>query len=215
MTASRLPHVSGRFRVNACAVLGVVVGAGTALIVPWQLAVLAGWGVLCLALLAWVWIEIGRCDAAHTERLSTIEDPTHSTAAVVMVTASVMSLVGVALGLLKARQGDGGMEVALTVSAVLAVVLSWLVVHSMFTLRYAHEYYTSPVGGITFAGGEAPDYLDFAYFAFTVGMAFAVSDAVATSRRIRRVTLRHALVSYLFGAVIVGLTINVMAGFIR
>ncbi|MDO8392419.1 MAG: DUF1345 domain-containing protein [Actinomycetota bacterium] len=215
MNVSRLPHVSGRFRVNCCALLGAAVGAAVVPFVPWQLAVLIGWGVLCVALLTWVWVEIGPCDATHTERLSTIEDPTHSTSVVVMVTASVMSLVGVAEGLAKAREEDGGLQMALTVGAILAVVLSWLVVHSMFTLRYAHEYYITPVGGIAFPGGEAPDYLDFAYFAFTVGMAFAVSDAVVASRNIRRVTLRHALVSYLFGAVIVGLTINVMAGFIR
>ena len=69
--------------------------------------------------------------------------------------------------------------------------------------------------GIAFPGEDQPDYRDFAYYAFTVGMSFAVSDTDVTSREIRRITLRHALVSYLFGTVIVGLTINVLATFIQ
>jgi uncharacterized membrane protein len=219
MDVPRLPHVSGRFRINACALGGIVAGAAAAPFESWQLSVLIGWAVLCVTLLGWIWIEIGRCDPQHTEQRSTIEDPTRTTSVAVMVAASVMSLAGVGLGLAKARQLVDLDKVLLTTGSVLAVVLSWLVVHTMFTLHYAHEYYKLPVGGITFGAGQGadaePDYRDFAYFAFTVGMAFAVSDTPVTSASIRRITLRHALVSYLFGAVIVGLTINVMAGFIR
>jgi uncharacterized membrane protein len=132
-----------------------------------------------------------------------------------MTTASVVSLAGMAMGLIKARQSTQPLEAVLTVVAVLTVALSWCVVHTMYTLRYAHLYYRDPVGGISFHTDQPPDYHDFAYLAFTVGMAFAVSDTDLTGRQIRRTCTRHALVSYLFGAVIVGLTINVMAGFVR
>jgi uncharacterized membrane protein len=103
----------------------------------------------------------------------------------------------------------------LTVMAVLAVAVSWVVVHTMYALRYAHLYYREQPGGIDFHDDEAPDYRDFGYLAFTIGMSFAVSDPDINDRTIRRTVTEHALVSYVFGAIIVGLTINVMAGFIR
>jgi uncharacterized membrane protein len=207
-------HASARLRVNLCAGAGIVATSGSAPFVPWQLSTLLGWVTLAGTLLAWTWSEIAPCDAQVTERLSTTEDSSRIVAVLVMVTASVMSLGSVAIGLEKSRHVELGMEIALTIASVLVVLLSWIVVHTMFTLRYAHQYYISPVGGISFPGGAAPDYRDFAYFAFTIGMSFATSDCEITSRQIRRIALRHALVSYVFGAVIVGATINVMASFI-
>ena len=207
-------HVSARLRVNLCAGAGIVAALVSAPFVPWQLSTLLGWVTLAGTLLAWTWSEISPCDAQQTERLSTIEDSGRVTAALVMVTASVMSLGSVAVGLEKSRHVAVGMEIALTIASVLVVLLSWVVVHTMFTLHYAHQYYIAPVGGVSFPGGAAPDYRDFAYFAFAIGMSFATSDCDITSRAIRRIALRHALVSYLFGVVIVGATINVMASFI-
>ncbi len=215
MRFDRTRRFSARLRVNVCAVIGLAAGLIAAPFAPWQMSLLIGWIGLTGSLLAWIWTENIGCDAAATQARSTAEDNSRITAVAVMVTASVVSLVGVGFGLAKARHVDSPMEVALTVVAVLSVVLSWCVVHSMFTLRYAHQYYIAPVGGIEFPGGTVPDYLDFAYFAFTIGMSFAVSDTNVTSRVVRRIALRHALVSYLFGTVIVGLTINVIAGFIQ
>lgn len=214
MAATRVHRVSARTRVNACAVIGLVAGGVAGLFVPWQLSVLIGWLALSCTLLGWIWAEIGGCDAAATKQLSTAEDASHSTAVIVMVTASVVSLGGVAMGLAKSRHVSFPLEVALTVVCVLAVLSAWFVVHTMFTLRYAHAYYLEPAGGIEFPGGTQPAYHDFAYFALTIGMSFATSDSEITLSRIRQIALRHALVSYLFGTVIVGLTINVMASFI-
>jgi uncharacterized membrane protein len=207
-------RISARLRVNLCGLCGLVAGGIAGLFVPWQLAVLIAWVVLSSVLLGWIWFDVGRCDAAATKARSTVEDSSHSAAVAVMVTASIVSLGGVAMGLAKSRHVGFGLELALTVVALLAVVLAWAVVHTMFTLRYAHEYYLEPCGGIDLPGGKAPDYGDFAYFAFTIGMSFATSDCEITTPLIRRIALRHALVSYLFGTAIVGLTINVMASFI-
>ena len=215
MRSDRTLRYSARLRVNVCAVIGLAAGLVSAPFTPWQMSLLIGWIGLTGSLLGWIWSEIIGCDAVATQARSTAEDDSRVTAVVVMVTASVVSLVGVGFGLAKARNVDFPMEVALTIVAVLAVVLSWSVVHSMFALRYAHQYYIEPVGGIEFPGGTVPDYRDFAYFAFTIGMSFAVSDTNVTSQVVRRIALRHALVSYLFGTVIVGLTINVIAGFIQ
>jgi len=95
--------------------------------------------------------------------------------------------------------------------AALTVILSWAVVHSVFALRYAHEYYTEPIGGIDFKNPDPPDYRDFIYVAFTVGMTFQVSDTDVQSRNVRRTVINHALLAYLFGAVILALTVNIAA----
>ena len=103
----------------------------------------------------------------------------------------------------------------LTTVAVATVVLAWATVHVVFVLRYADLYYNGEPGGVDFPGDEPPDYRDFVYLGFTVGMTYQVSDTDIHSRDIRRTITRHALISYLFGTVIIGVTINVMAGFIR
>jgi uncharacterized membrane protein len=96
---------------------------------------------------------------------------------------------------------------------MLTVASSWALVQTVFALRYAHEYYTDPIGGIDFKTPpeERPDYRDFAYVAFTVGMTFQVSDTDIQHRRTRRTVLRHALLAYLFGAVILAVVVNVIA----
>ncbi|HRB05253.1 MAG TPA: DUF1345 domain-containing protein, partial [Ilumatobacteraceae bacterium] len=171
---------SARLRVNVCAGIGLVAGLIPAPFAPWQLSLMVGWVGLTGSLLGWIWSESLRCDAAATQARSIAEDDSRVTAVVVMVTASVVSLLGVGFGLAKARHVGFPMEVTLTVVAVLSVMLSWCVVHSMFMLRYAHQYYIAPVGGIDFPGCTVPDYRDFAYFAFTIGMSFAVSDTNVT-----------------------------------
>lgn len=208
-------NLSSTWRVGICAVVGLLAGAVTVLFAPWQLAVLIGWSFVSGMLLLWVWAEVRPLDAAQTRARSTSEDSSPGTALLVVVTASVVSLAGVAFGLVEARHADRGLEVALTAMSVVSVALSWCLVHTMFTLHYAHQYYIEPVGGIDFPGGEAPDYRDFAYFSFAIGMSFATSDINISGRAVRHIALRHALVSYFFGAVIVGLVINVMAGFIQ
>lgn len=108
------------------------------------------------------------------------------------------------------------MEQALLILLAAAVVaVSWLTVHTLFMLRYGDLYYGDPVGGIDFNGDEQPDYLDFAYLALTIGMTFQVSDTSLTSKAMRRLAIRHALLSFVFVAVIVALAINSVASLLR
>jgi uncharacterized membrane protein len=97
--------------------------------------------------------------------------------------------------------------------AVATVALSWLAVQAVFILRYAHLYYVE--GGIDFHDDMAPNYADFAYVGFTIGMTYQVSDTDLNSKRIRRTALRHALLSYVFGIAVIAITINVVAGLLR
>jgi uncharacterized membrane protein len=98
--------------------------------------------------------------------------------------------------------------------AAFTVVVSWTVVNTVFTLRYARLYYRGAGGGVDFGtdSTQPPDYRDFAYLAFTIGMTYQVSDTMLRDRGIRRTVLLHAVLSYVFGVVIVSAGVNVVAG---
>jgi uncharacterized membrane protein len=198
-------------RVSLAAAVGIVVGVLTALKVPWQVATLSGWNAAAAVFCVWVWVTVRHKDAPTTQRIATIEDDSRSSAEVILVAASLASLVGVGLNLLKASQYTGTERALITSVAVATVALSWLVVQCVYTLRYAHVFYVEG-GGIDYHDGRAPDYGDFAYVAFTLGMTYQVSDTDITSKRIRMIALRQGLLSYVLGIAVVAMTINVVAG---
>jgi uncharacterized membrane protein len=211
-----LPTESQRRRVLTSFAIGLLAGLIVAAFAPWQLAVLAAWDVVALLMLTRVWARVHSFTPEQTMALATFEDDSRPLAELMLLNASVASLVGVAFGIVKANQTHSGLHPALTSISVLTVVLSWAVVHTVYMLRYAHEYYTPPVGGIDYKSGDyEPDYRDFAYVAFTIGMTFQVSDTDVNRREIRRTVLVHALISYLFGAVILALLVNVIAGWLN
>ena len=131
-----------------------------------------------------------------------------------LLAASTASLLSVAFGLHRANQAHGGLRFWLTFAVMTGIVCSWTVVHTVYVLRYAHIYYSTAGHGVTFPGDEKPDYWDFAYVSFTLGMTFQVSDNNFTSRRFRRVALVHCLLSYVFGTVVIATSINVLAGLV-
>ena len=125
-------------------------------------------------------------------------------------------LAAVGLALLRAGSASTGDTKAYLITlGLVSVALSWGLVHTVFTLRYARTFYSQPVGGIDFNEDDPPNYLDFAYLALTIGMTFQVSDTNLTTKAIRRIALSHALLSYLFGAVIVALVINVVSSLLH
>lgn len=207
--------ISERVRVAVCAAVGVLIGGAAATVTVWQQAVLLGWIATTLLLLGWIWIEIGRLDAGATRAVASREDASRTASRTIIVLACVASLGAVVLGLHRASSASGALEASLTVTALATVVLSWLLVHTFFVLRYAHLYYgLLPVGGVTFPGVDAPSYREFAYLGFTVGMTYQVSDTAVTDAAFRATVLRHALLSYVFGTAIVASAISVLAGLI-
>ena len=203
-------------RLVAVVGFGGVIGAVTALWCPWQLSTATAWNVVGFSWLSWVWLSIRRFDADQTRAHATSEDNSRVSAHALLVLACLASLGGAAADLLKANQAHGAGKVLLSAMGVVTVIASWAVVHTVFALRYAHEFYTPPIGGIDFKNeGEPPDYQDFAYVAFTLGMTFQVSDTDIQSRTIRRTALRHALLAYLFGAIILAVMVNVIANVIQ
>ena len=209
------PGAPALARLVVASAIGVVVAAVAMFVVSWQLALLCGWDASALTFLGVVWPGIVHVDGAQTEELATREDLTRDAARLLLLAASTASLVAVGLAISLANAETGGERAALLVIATLTVVLSWTVVNTVFLLRYAHLYYSAPPSGIEFGGNVAsdrPDYGDFAYLAFTIGMCYQVSDTSLRDRRIRRTVLMHSMLSYVFGVVIVATGVNIVAG---
>jgi len=171
-----------------------------------------GWDALAITLLVLTWFAILPMDAREAATHATREDPTRAVSDVLLLCAAVASLAAVGFFLLQASSVKGPTQDLLAGVGVGTVALSWLVVHTVFTLRYAMLYYTGPDGGVDFNQSAPPSYVDFAYLAFTIGMTFQVSDTDLESPAIRATALRHALLSFVFGAVIVATTVNLVAG---
>lgn len=202
-------------RVTWALLGGAVAGAVASLLTPLSASILLGWDVAVVIYLAWTWGAVQGLDPAVTAQLAKREDPSTPVADLVVIGAGTAMLAAVGFALVKAGQATGGMKAYLVTLGLVSVVLSWMVVHTVFALKYARAYYSEPAGGIEFNEDEPPNYIDFGYYAFTIGMTFQVSDTNITSRAVRRTTLHHALLSYLFGTVLLGLVINVVATLLK
>lgn len=207
--------MSARQRIATASGLGIIVGVTVGFFALWQAATLIGWDAAAVFYLATTWWTIGRLDAEGTERSAVRQDPSVAASEPVLIVAAIACLGGVGLALVRAGQLGGDTKAYLIVLAVASVVASWATVHTIFTLRYARLYYAGQNGGIDFNEKAPPSYVDFAYVAFTIGMTFQVSDTDLETHQVRRLALRHALLSYLFGAVIIGMTINVVASLLK
>jgi uncharacterized membrane protein len=204
------PGLAGR-RV-AVGAAGGVLAAALAVIVgaSWSVAVLLAEDTSALVFLVWVWATIGLADASATSRLARREDASRAAAEAVLLGAGAASLLAVVFTLGQARAAGPPGRGLLIALAIASVALAWISVHTVYVLRYARYYYSSPQGGIDFHG-EAPDYVDFAYLALTIGMTFQISDTDITAKRVRRAALHHALLSYVFGTVIVATAVSSVA----
>lgn len=199
----------------ACASGGALAAIPSLLWAPWQLTVLIGWLTTAALLLLWIWVEIGRLNAPTTAQVATREDDSRAAARAALIASSVTSLIAVVAALHRASTADFWLEATLTAASLMVVTFSWLVVNTVFVLRYAHLYYGgSAAGGVEFPGGQAPCYRDFAYLGFTIGMTFQVSDTAITDPEIRATVLRHALLAFAFNVAIIATTINIIAGLV-
>src|ERR1700721_2238953 len=201
-TGRRLQQASAGSRVTCALLVGAVIGIVASWFMVPSASILVGWDVAVAIYLGWTWSAVRRLDRGLTAQLAKREDPSAPAAEFLLIGAGNAPLGAVAFALVKAGQGAGG---------GLSVVRSWALIHPVFMLRYARAYYAEPAGGIEFNEEEPPNYVDFAYYAFTIGMTFQVADTNITAKTVRRITLHHALISYVFGAVLLGLVINVVA----
>lgn len=212
------PVRRSRLRFVVMLAAGLVAGTAAGLGGRWVEAPAVGWSVAALIYVLWVWIVIGRLDAAGTRAHATSEDPSHRVTDLMILAANVASLAAVAAVVIDSHSGSGGFRLAGGLLALASVALSWMLVQTLFTLRYAGLYFsTAPragaaVGGIDFNQPEPPQYTDFAYLATSLGMTYQVSDTALKNHAIRAEALKHSLLSYLFGTVILAATINLVIG---
>jgi uncharacterized membrane protein len=188
----------------AAAAIAVAEGAS------WSVAALFASDVAAIVFVSWVWLTVAGADHQATARIARAEDASRAAAEAILLGAGAASLVAVAFTLGQAGHAGSPERGLLTALALGSVALAWMSVHTVFVLRYARLYYSSPTGGIDFHG-EDPDYRDFAYLGLTIGMTFQVSDTELVGKRIRRVALHHALLSYVFGTGIVAITVSSVA----
>jgi uncharacterized membrane protein len=203
---------SARGRVLLASGFGGAVGVGLAFSPAAVAALLLGWIAAVALFVAWTWWEIWpqnpEATAAHARR----EDPSQPIADLACLSAAVASLVAVGILLVSAGNSKGAtklLEIGLSISAVAA---AWSLVHTIFTLRYARSYFATGECRISFNDDDPPRYSDFAYVAITVGLTFQISDTDLRSNKVRRLAIRHMLLSYLMGAVFVAITVNLVAG---
>ncbi|MDB5029897.1 DUF1345 domain-containing protein [Mucilaginibacter sp.] len=180
------------------------------------------WIAFALAVIIMDWIIILNAHPREIRKIAKLQDSSRTLIFLFVVAASIISL-GAILFLLKSTKGQPGANVTGHILLAMAsVVVSWWLVHTLFTMRYAHMYYdtdtddgqTKPLGGLQFPVETEPDYLDFIYFSFVIGMTFQVSDIEITDRHIRRLAWMHGLISFAFNTAIVALSINIVSSMI-
>jgi len=202
-----------RLRFLAMLVAGIAATLATGATGRWLQAPAAGWASAALVYVCWVWLAVGRMDPNETKAHATAEDPSRTTTDLLILAANVASLGAVAVVVVDSHQGDGGTQLGGAALVLASVALSWMLVQTLFTLRYAEHYYGGgSEGGVSFNQDEPPQYTDFAYLATSIGMTYQVSDTNLGNPRIRREALKHSLLSYLFGTVILAATINLVLG---
>lgn len=199
-------------RASVAAASGVIAGTTTALVGSWWLGPLVAWDAAAAVLLVWTWALIWNLSAAQATTLATRESPGRANSDLLLLGGSIVSLAAVGLVIVRANQ-EAGLDKGLLIGlSVISILLAWATVHTVYTLRYARLYYAGNPGGIDFNDSSAPSYPDFAYLALTIDMTFQVSDTSLSTNAFRRLALRHALRSYMFGTLIIATTINLIAG---
>ena len=183
----------------------------------WASNAVASWDVFAFFMLLLSWTPFLYSNPKQIRQKVKGMDSSQSFAFILVIVASFSSLFSVLILL-----NNNNLEVinrqSHTALSILAVALSWGLVHTVFTFRYAHKYYSDSeekedqhAGGLDFPMDDMPDYMDFAYFSFVIGMTFQVSDVTIKSRDFRQLVLVHSLLSFVFNTVIVALSINIIA----
>jgi uncharacterized membrane protein len=203
-----LPSAAG-VRLAGSLLAGAVAATAGVLLVDAQIGTLLGVAGVHAAFVASGWIALWPLDAATTRANTRREDFRPAAEELVVVAISLCGLLGIVMLLVVGHSLQGRLAAAVV---LVSVFLAWASLHLMYAARYAHLYYSGDEGGIDFNSDDRPAYRDFFYFSYNLGMTYQVSDTSVTSSGIRAVVLRHTLLSYIFGAVVLASAINLVAG---
>ncbi|MDB5124692.1 MAG: hypothetical protein JWP94_2821 [Mucilaginibacter sp.] len=214
-------RLDAHYRLMIALAVSIIVFFSVQARFSWPAVTLFTWISFALMVIILDWTVIITSHPREVRKIAKIQDSSRTFIFLFVIAASVISM-GAVVFLLKSAKGHSGSVNERILLAIGAVFISWWLVHTIFTMRYAHMYYDTDtddglpkeVGGLIFPDENEPDYLDFVYFAFVVGMTFQVSDVEISSRHIRRLAWLHGLLSFGFNTAIVALSINVISGLV-
>lgn len=179
------------------------------------------WDVFAIAMIGMMWLLFFTTTAKEQQGIVKKQDDDIKVIFAIVLISVCISLVGTLL-LIFSTGGSTFERELRTVITLIAICSSWILLHTIFTIRYAHLYHIpnsikteDSVESINFPNSETPDYIDFAYFSFVIGMTFQVSDVTISSKKVRRFVLLHSLISFVFNTIIVALTVNTIASISR
>jgi len=206
-----------RFDSHYRLLIGLAVAAIVYVVVPGNYSLSAQftlvWVSFAITILVLMWISIGIAHPRDLPKMSQLEDSSRTLILAFVVVAAIASLYAVIV-LLDSTDKNSPQWPRNRLLAISAIASAWLLVHTVFTLRYAHLYYGNDLtqekkpGGLDFPDDSEPDYLDFAYFSFVIGMTSQVSDVSISSKPMRRTALAHGVLSFGFNAIIIALTVG-------
>jgi uncharacterized membrane protein len=198
-------------RLIYAATAGIVFAVATVLLLEWRYALLVGWDAAAIVLIATWFVDLHGRGVEETAAIARRDDVNLTLGGALAVLVSVVSL-GDVIVLLTGKSSVLSQSQTV-VLGLFSIVVSWFLLHLVFTLRYAALYYAGDEGGVDFGKTKRPMFSDFFYLAFTVGMTYQVSDTQLEDSSFRRLAIIHALLSFMFGTVIIATTINFIAGF--
>jgi uncharacterized membrane protein len=177
-----------------------------------------GWDTFSFCMIIINWVTFSLTSSTKIREQSKVQDSSRTIVFFIILVATIASFLAVLLIILSRHQRNRA-ETFHLIIALTGMVLSWFLIHTIFTLRYAHIFYgdneekpDTHAAGLKFPGDKNPDYFDFAYFAFVLGMTFQVSDVQITSNKLRRMAMWHGLLSFGYNTIMIALTINLIAG---
>jgi uncharacterized membrane protein len=217
---SWIARFGAKRRLGTALVMAVIAFALQPESISWHTRAVASWDLGALAYLGLAWMLIRKSDARATRDHALSQDQSGYVIFLFVVGAACASIVAVGFvaGTIRGLPfWERAWHLTLTITAL---VSSWLLIQTVFAFHYAHRYYAGPHGehaataSLHFPGGREPDYLDFAYYAFVVGMTSQVSDVSVASRGMRRLTMIHGVLAFLFNIAVLALSINIIASVI-
>ena len=206
-------------RLHAKLAIGALVGLVFVFMAPFELLtttrLLVGWDIGIGLYLALVHFTMWHCDIDRIRLRAAEQDEGAFVILLLTMAATFASLIAIVFALGGSKQAPHQQAAVLILLTFGTILLSWLFVHTIFALHYAHEYYGERrdgiIGGLNFPGDQDPDYWDFFYFSLVIGMTSQVSDVAITSRSIRRVATMHGALSFFFNVTVLALTVNMVS----
>jgi uncharacterized membrane protein len=202
----------GHKRLMASIALGVI----AAFVVPATpiTRMLIGWDVGVLVFILGAAGLMAQCSSVDQMKSNAAAQDEGAYAILILTAAASIASIGAIFAQLAViERADYGTYGTLAIGTI---VLSWFFIYTIFALHYAHDYYGGgPLGGLKFPDDDEPDYWDFVYFAFVVGMTFQVSDVAVTQKSIRRMVVAHGVLSFFFSTAFIAMTVNIAAGVIQ